>query len=181
MSRTPGSSTIGAGLSVVAGLVAVLVGAGVLVHSVLAAPPTATSFLATAVAGSDGGIAGVNPEATGVDDGEKKQAAGVPMRVERPGRIPEDRIGSGVTGGCVLGYGKGKLCLPTVPPGERAHAGHAGVADLASRWTCSQVWLLFPKGIAVNSSRDGVGSDGVDPLGLDTNEDGVACGSGDRD
>jgi hypothetical protein len=179
MSKLRERESLGVGLSVAAALISVLVGSGVFLHSALA--PEARVSLATAVPGTDGDIAGVNPDARAVNTGQRQQAAGIRMRVERPGRIPKDRIGSGVTGGCVLGYGKGKLCLPTVPPGERAHAGHAGVADLASRWTCAQVWLLFPKGIAVNSSRDGVGSDGVDPLGLDANKDGVACGAGDRD
>lgn len=176
-----GRERIGAGLSIVAGLIAVLVGAGVLFHSVFEYQPVRAS-LAASVDGTEGDLAGVNPEARNVNTGQKKQAVGVKMRVERPGRIPESRIGSGVTGGCVLGYGKGRQCLPTVPPGERAHAAHVGaVADLTSRWTCSTVWLLFPKGLAVNSRSNGVGDEGVDPLGLDSNKDGVACGSGDRE
>jgi hypothetical protein len=180
MSMPRGRENIGAVLSVVAGLIAVLVGAGVLLHSALA--PHARTPLAAAAAGTNGHVAGVNPEARQVDTGQKKQATGVKMRVEKPGRIPKSRIGSGVTGGCVLGYGKGRACLPTVPPGEMNHAQHVGTPnDLSALWTCSRVWLLFPKGLAVNSSKDGVGVDGVDPLGLDSNKDGVACGSGDRD
>jgi hypothetical protein len=168
-------------VSMLAGLLAVLVGAGVLLRTAIA-PPTATPVVAAALPGSDGQVAGVNPEAVGTNTGDVEQATGIRMRVEDPERKPEELIGSGPTGGCVLGYGEGDDCLPTVPPGERAHAGHGGQpADLAGRWSCSAVWLLYPKGLAVNDADAGVGPEGVDPLGLDSNGDGVACGKGDRD
>jgi hypothetical protein len=168
-------------VSVLAGLLAVLVGAWILLRTAIA-PPTATPVVAAALPGSDGQVAGVNPEAAGVNTGEKDQATGIRMRVEDPERKPDELIGSGPTAGCVLGYGRGDDCLPTVPPGERGRAGHHGEpADLASRWTCSTVWLLYPRGIAVNAEEHGLPPEGVDPLGLDSNGDGVACGKGDRD
>ncbi|MCU0300041.1 MAG: hypothetical protein MUF35_00365 [Candidatus Nanopelagicales bacterium] len=183
MTRAGSSRRGRAGLvvSVLAGLVAVLIGSWILLRTALM-PPTPTPVVAVALPGSDGQVAGVNPEARGVNTGDREQATGIRMRVEDPGRVPEALIGSGPTGGCVLGYGRGDACLPTVPPGERAHAGHHGEpADLASRWTCSDVRLLYPRGIAVNDADDGLGPEGVDPLGLDSNRDGVACGKADRD
>jgi hypothetical protein len=39
-------------------------------------------------------------------------------------------------------------------------------------WDCSEVRTLFPKGITLERGS-------ADPLRLDTNKDGVACGTGD--
>ncbi len=182
MRASTGREKLGVGMSVAAALVSVTVGSVAAVLVATSSEGTGLAPVTAAVAATDGEIAGVNPGASGVNTGDKKQASGVKMHVQKPARIPKDSIGSGVTGGCVLGYGKGLNCLPTVPPGEIAHAQHAGsVADLSARWTCSQVWLLFPDGLEVNRAKDGVGSEGVDPLGLDSNRDGVACGEGDRD
>jgi hypothetical protein len=179
--RTGGQRLLVVG-SVLAGLVAVLVGAWALFSTALT-PPVPMRVTAAAVPGTEDGaqIAGVNTQAEGVNSGTVAQARGIQMRVEAPGRIPRDRIGSGPTGGCVLGYGRGDACLPTVPPGVQAHAGHGGtLADLSDRWTCARVRHLFAEGIAVNSQSDGLGPDGRDPLGLDTNGDGQACGPGDQ-
>lgn len=168
--------------SVLAGLVAVLVGAWA-VFSTALTPPAPTRVTAAAVPGTEGGaqVAGVNRQAEGVNAGTVDQASGIRMRVEEPGRIPKDRIGSGPTGGCVVGYGRGDACLPTVPPGAQEHAGHGGaLADLSDLWTCARVRTLFAEGIAVNSQSDGLGPDGVDPLGLDTDGDELACGPGDQ-
>ncbi|MEJ5946043.1 hypothetical protein WDZ17_12145 [Pseudokineococcus basanitobsidens] len=87
---------------------------------------------------------------------------------------PEDVLSpEAANGGCRLEYGRGGQCLPVVPPGAAAHAGHGtGVT-----WTCDLVRETFPDGIEVRGG--GVGGAG-DPLHLDTDHDGTGCGPGDR-
>ena len=89
-----------------------------------------------------------------------KLARGVTLgRVERAPNLPRpDQTGT-TSGGCLIDYGvPGAECLPA-----RARGGGAV--------TCAYVVSVFPKGVAVT---------GRDRLGLDSNGDGVACGSGDR-
>ena len=62
-------------------------------------------------------------------------------------------------GGCTPGYGNGGQCLPTRPPS-------ADGAAPSNTWTCAAVRDIFPTGIATTD----------DPLGLDTDGDGMACG-----
>lgn len=80
-------------------------------------------------------------------------------------------------GGCHEAYGEDGQCLPTIPPSLAAHAAEMDRAGLdptsmPHHWTCAEVDLSFPDGIAVRVA-------GVDPDGLDTDLDGVACGPGD--
>lgn len=71
------------------------------------------------------------------------------------GHMSSSRINSA---GCFIDYGKqGEQCLP------------AGLAD-DGKVTCAEVRSRFASGISVTGS---------DHLGIDTNKDGVACGSGD--
>ena len=128
---------------------------------------------------------GVNKDAAGVNDGDKEQAAGVPMRVVAP---PDPDLVAGdlaASGGCVPGYGgDDRSCLPGVPPrlASTYNAGMSGL-ELAVQWTCADVRALLPKGIKVDKVApvaDFPGArDGKDPLRLDTNGDGTACGAGD--
>lgn len=116
--------------------------------------------------------AGVNPGAAGVNEGTKEQASGVamgPARRDDPGEVLSDVVKNG---GCTPGYGTGVGCLPAVPPSHAAHADH----DMTTAWTCAEARTLLPDGIAVSPAAPGVA---LDPLGLDTDADGVACGAGD--
>jgi hypothetical protein len=77
--------------------------------------------------------------------------------VAAPRRNTERRLD-----GCSPFYGKPGQCLPEQPP----HAQHGGTR----RWTCTDVRTLFPQGVVVARA---------DRFQLDTNRDGVACGTGD--
>lgn len=112
----------------------------------------------------------VTPDAPRVNDGTKKQAAGLTLR-------PADRVDPteilpehGLANGCATGYGRGVACLPQTPP---SHAGHGSDEDMSVYWTCAEARPLLPEGIAVDTP-------GADRLGLDSNGDGIACGPGDR-
>lgn len=111
----------------------------------------------------------IDADAAGVNEGTKQQAAGValaPASVVDPSQMLP---ANGLTNGCVAGYGRGTQCLPQTPP---SHAGH-GVGDMSIYWTCAEARTLLPDGIVVDTP-------GTDPLGLDSNGDGTACGAGDR-
>lgn len=112
----------------------------------------------------------VVPDAAGVNDGTRKQAAGLALRpaerVDPTQILPEH----GLANGCAVGYGKGVACLPQTPP---SHAGHGSDEDMSVYWTCAEARPLLPEGIVVDAP-------GEDRLGLDSNGDGVACGPGDR-
>ncbi len=92
----------------------------------------------------------------------------------RPDVKPTDVIDpDSALGGCSDAYGADGQCLPTIPPSQAAHAAEmveAGLDPLsmAHPWTCPEVREYFPKGIAVRVP-------GVDPDGLDADEDGMAC------
>jgi hypothetical protein len=112
----------------------------------------------------------IEPEASGVNEGTKKQAASVQLQ-PAPIVAPEEVLPtSGQISGCVAGYGRGAVCLPQTPP---SHAGHGGLTgDMSGFWTCAELRSLLPDGIVVDTPE----SDG---LGLDGNGDGTACGAGD--
>ena len=113
-------------------------------------------------------VADVDPEAKGVNEGTKKQAAGIKMKPIT--RVDAEKVAGryGESAGCVPGYGRAKQCLPPVSPAAVAMKMTAEEHP----WDCDEVRKLFRSGIAVNKK-------GVDPLRLDYNRDGVACGHGD--
>lgn len=120
------------------------------------------------------GSVGVNPDAAGVNGGNKKQAAGVKGKVLRPVRPEQVLSDASRSGGCTPGYGGNGECLPVVPPSHASHAGH----DMAGAWTCAEVRTLLPDGIAVQ--KPNATARKKDRLGLDSNGDGIACGEADR-
>ncbi|MGG7652443.1 MULTISPECIES: hypothetical protein [Kocuria] len=80
-------------------------------------------------------------------------------------------------GGCLAEYGEAGQCLPTVPPSLAKHVRDmekAGqdVSSMPHHWDCEEVRTFFPDGIVVRQA-------GVDPQGLDVDEDGTACSAGD--
>lgn len=75
---------------------------------------------------------------------------------------------SAKAGGCVIEYGQAGQCLPTQPSAKIARHHHG-----TTTWTCSLVRETFPDGLKLRMPP-------ADPLGLDTNRDGLACGPGDR-
>jgi predicted small lipoprotein YifL len=136
------------------------------------APPDAQPD--SEVAAADVPIAGVAPEAAGVNEGTSEQASGIKMTSDNGKGLDGDDVSdSALAGGCLPGYGGDGVCLPPIPPRlVKEHAGHAGMidSDMALFYTCEDVHALIPKGIAVQDR---------DWIGLDTNGDGVACGKGD--
>ena len=84
---------------------------------------------------------------------------------------PEDvfKTNSSKRGGCIPFYSLGGQCLPTVPPSQ---AEHVAAGHMKPKWECSEVRTLFAQGITLERGS-------ADPLRLDTNKDGVACGTGD--
>jgi hypothetical protein len=72
-------------------------------------------------------------------------------------------------GGCNVAYGKAGQCLPKVPPSQ---AEHVAAGHMKARWECAELRSMFKTGISVRTA-------GVDPLLLDKNRDGIACGKGD--
>ena len=111
---------------------------------------------------------GVNPDAGGINLGNKHQGSGIVMRGDHPRVTPQEVLPAGRTlvNGCAAGYGKGAVCLPAVPPSQAQHAGHG----MQVVWTCAEVRTLLPRGLSV---------DGPDYLNLDGNRDGTACGESD--
>jgi hypothetical protein len=119
-------------------------------------------------------IADVAPEAAGVNEPAPRQAQGIMMTPDRDrGLDAGDVSDTALAGGCVPGYGTDGECLPPIPPRLAAeHAGHRGMdgPEMARFYTCEDVRALVPDGLATEK----------DPLGLDSNKDGIACGKGDR-
>lgn len=113
----------------------------------------------------------LDADAAGVNEGTKQQAAEVTMQPAPRVDPTEVLPAHGLTNGCVAGYGGGTACLPQTPP---SHAGHGSGQDMSIYWTCAEARTLLPDGIAVDAN-------GGDPLGLDSNKDGIACGPGDRE
>jgi hypothetical protein len=89
----------------------------------------------------------------------------------RPDVLPKEvfRDAAVARGGCMISYGKGGQCLPLVPPSQ---AEHVAAGHMKPLWTCAELRLTFKDGIAVRTPK-------VDPLLLDENRDGIACGKGD--
>ena len=113
-------------------------------------------------------IKGVDPEAAGINEGKKKQAISVKMR-NNPKIDADEVVGkSGPQGGCVKGYGRGRQCLPPISPQAVQH----GMTRDQHPWNCIDLRTILPQGINVNKKGD-------DPLRLDFNQDGIACGRGD--
>jgi hypothetical protein len=108
--------------------------------------------------------AGVTPERAGVNDGTTKQASGLAMRSLVRGEQDAGVNDAARTGGCAPGYGDGRSCLPVAPPSAAQHAGH----NIKVAWTCTELLTLFPQGIPLQVR-------GTDPLGLDTDGNGIAC------
>jgi hypothetical protein len=127
---------------------------------------------ATVVPGTE--VPAVEPSAEPLDNTQQAItiASGVVMRDPEP--APTFDPGSGPTGGCVLGYGENGQCLTVVPPSHAEHPDHHDGTDISTFWTCSEVTQYFADGIVVNGAAKN-----VDRLGLDSNNDGVACGPGD--
>lgn len=105
---------------------------------------------------------------------------GVPVTEEAPlgegapraaVEAPEDAPAVG-SPGCIPQYGEQGQCLPIVPPSLTEHAGHIDPDQLSLMWSCAEVRIYFPKGIALAGKED--------PLNLDTNTDAVACGKKDQ-
>jgi len=76
-------------------------------------------------------------------------------------------------GGCTVEYGETGQCLPVYPPSISQHVQDMIDAGLDPKtmphnWTCEEVRLYFPSGIAVRQP-------GVDPQALDDDGDAVAC------
>lgn len=115
------------------------------------------------------GRKGVDADADGVNDGRKKQASGV--KVGPHAAVTSDQLLSNGdrSGACTIGYGKGLQCLPTTPPS----AGRMGMSVAEMPWTCAELRTVLPAGVVLNQR-------GVDPARLDSNDDGTACGAGDR-
>lgn len=63
--------------------------------------------------------------------------------------------------GCERAYGTAGQCLPVNPPAD---------VSMPGMWHCVDVLRLFPAGLRVNGS---------DPLMLDADSDGLACGPND--
>lgn len=118
-------------------------------------------------------IAAVAPEAASVNEPDPEQAEGIAMTSDKGKGLDGDAVSdSAMAGGCVPGYGEGGQCLPPVPPRLAAeHAGHRGMdgLEMASFYNCNDVRALVPDGLITQE----------DPLGLDSNKDGIACGKGD--
>lgn len=74
-------------------------------------------------------------------------------------------------GGCRSEYGAPGQCLPRVPPSQAVHAAHG--MPVSEVWSCAEVRTLFATGLPMRTAG------GADPLRLDTNKDGTACGTGD--
>lgn len=103
--------------------------------------------------------------AQAVGPGLPRPAAGISGDQAGPPVDPEDVLSvTAARGGCVLEYGDPGQCLPTRPPSTST------VASTSGQWTCAGVRELFPDGLAAG---------GGDPLRLDGDGDGVACGPGD--
>jgi len=108
----------------------------------------------------------VDPEVAAEMNGRPSKvnmAGGIRMHAPQKGLT--GLAGNGQGNGCVKDYGKPGQCLPLQSPMQQQ------MPDMDHPWTCAEVQELFPEGIAVR---------GKDTLGLDTNKDRVACGTGDE-
>lgn len=137
-----------------------------------AAPPPP----AIVAAGAEDGVEAVHPAdgpqttllaaaAAPVGPGVTGPAAEITGEQARPPVDPDDVLSAtAARGGCALDYGDPGQCLPVQPPSASPQAAAPGA------WTCAEVRQLFPDGLAVH---------GTDPLHLDGDGNGIACGPGD--
>ncbi|WP_135849250.1 hypothetical protein [Serinibacter arcticus] len=122
---------------------------------------------------------------TGTALGQAAGSPSAPVRVgsealgePRAAIDPADLVTSDTAlGGCHPAYGDAGQCLPLVPPSMSAHTADmlaAGVPldSMPHPWTCTELLLHFPDGIAVRQISP---PDLVDPFGLDVEGDGMAC------
>jgi len=86
------------------------------------------------------------------------------VKMHKPGVVSKDAVGNGNGTGCQKNYGDPGQCLPLFSQAQ------LDMPQMKHPWTCQDVRELFPQGISVT---------GKDTLGLDTNQDRTACGSGD--
>lgn len=102
--------------------------------------------------------------------GARRLASGL-EQAPRPDTDPKQVVPDTATktGGCVGAYGRPGQCLPTIPPSQ---AEHVAMGHMQPHWDCTEVRTIFRKGLAVRAR-------GVDPLGLDRDHDGTACGKND--
>jgi hypothetical protein len=138
---------------------AALIGAGAGAATALnasAGPPHQTS------------LADAASQAHGI--GARRLASGLDG-ASRPDTDPTQVVGDteAKIGGCETAYGKPGQCLPEVPPSQ---AEHVAMGHMQPHWECGEVRTMFAKGLKLRAK-------GVDPLGLDRNGDGTACGKGD--
>lgn len=132
------------------------------------------------------GSSGVRRSAAGVNQG--KAALGV-GRGPASAKVDPRAMTSAATrtGACVPGYGRGGQCLPNAPG---SMLDHDGMSVVNGAWTCAWVRQRLPQGIPVVKTPASIAlgkrmvtppvRPGVDPIGLDSTTDGIACGPGDR-
>lgn len=180
-----------------------LVSIGAVVALIVLAPRTATSRsdpasvhehvdAATSQSGQPaGGDVPLDPEAAehstigGSDETGLADAASDPSPSGRdPAAVPAPRSAVGpedvlagsadTLGGCHPAYGEDGQCLPEVPPSLAQHLQDmlgAGLdpSTMPHPWQCGEAREYFPNGIRVRVPD-------LDPLELDRNGDGTACG-----
>ena len=106
----------------------------------------------------------------------EKQAPGQALKQRRdvkPQEVLADAAKGGL-GGCLPAYGENGQCLPLIPPSMAMHAQQMrdsgqDPSSMEHPWSCTEVRSTFADGIRVRQA-------GVDPQGLDSDGDGVACG-----
>lgn len=106
----------------------------------------------------------------------EKQAPGQALKQRRdvkPQEVLTDAAKGGL-GGCLPAYGENGQCLPLIPPSMAKHAQEMresgqDPASMEHPWSCAEVRRTFADGIRVRQA-------GVDPQGLDSDGDGLACG-----
>lgn len=121
-------------------------------------PPTS---LAQAMSGEHKGVGAQSLRPSGQTRGANKAPKGK--------KVTKDGVTVALNG-CVVGYGNNGQCLPDTP----GSASEMGMTRQQMPWQCEEVRLSFPAGLQVGKGE------GKDPLHLDSNKDGTACGIGDR-
>lgn len=141
---------------------------GVVVGLALATAGTATALNAGAAPPHQTSLDEAASQPRGI--GARKLASGLD-RAPRPDTDPKQVAGDTATktGGCLTAYGRPGQCLPEVPPSQ---AEHVAMGHMEPLWECAEVRTIFRSGLAVRVK-------GVDPLRLDRNHDGTACGTKD--
>lgn len=143
---------------------------------------TRVAILIASVVTAGGAVAAMQagaapPSYTTLDQAASKpvgigdRGAAKELRGDRPQTLPKEvfkDVGA-ARGGCNVFYGRGGQCLPAVPPSQ---AEHVAAGHMKPQWDCGEVRLMFQDGIRLTNAK-------ADPERLDTNKDGIACGSGD--